>query len=80
MDIVVGSVVTAKAGRDKGSLFAVLKIDDKGFAYIADGKSRKIEKPKKKNLRHLQPTSAALTENLDTNRKLKQALSNFNKS
>ena len=51
MDIVKGSVGRAKAGRDKDSYFVVLDVLDK-FALIADGKSRKLEKPKKKNLNH----------------------------
>ena len=47
MDIVVGSVVRAKAGRDRNGYFVVVGLDG-GFAYIADGRSRKVEKPKKK--------------------------------
>lgn len=79
MDIVKGSVVRAKAGRDKDSYFVVLDVLDK-FALIADGKSRKLEKPKKKNLNHLEATKTVITQNLETNRKIKKALSYFNNS
>ena len=79
MDIVKGSVVRAKAGRDKDSYFVVLDVLDK-FALIADGKSRKLEKPKKKNLNHLEATKTVITQNLETNRKIKKALSEFNNS
>ncbi len=79
MDIVKGSVVRAKAGRDKDSYFIVTDISGK-FALIADGKSRKLEKPKKKNLIHLQATTTVITQNLETNRKIKKALSDFNNS
>ena len=79
MDIVKGSVVRAKAGRDKDSYFIVLDVLDK-FALIADGKSRKLEKPKKKNLNHLEATKTVITQNLETNRKIKKALSDFNNS
>ena len=79
MDIVKGSVVRAKAGRDKDSYFVVLDVLDK-FALIADGKSRKLEKPKKKNLNHLEATKSVITQNLETNRKIKKALSDFNNS
>lgn len=79
MDIVKGSVVRAKAGRDKDSYFVVLDVLDK-FALIADGKSRKLEKPKKKNLNHLEATKTVITQNLETNRKIKKALSDFNNS
>lgn len=77
MDIIKGSVVRAKAGRDKGSYFVVLNLD-KDFAFIADGKTRKLENPKKKNLKHLEATSVVLSEKLETNRKIKKALCDFN--
>ena len=56
MDIAVGTVVISKAGRDKQSKFLTLSVDN-GYAYIADGKTRKVEKPKKKKLIHLQRTN-----------------------
>jgi ribosomal protein L14E/L6E/L27E len=46
-------IVTALAGREKGKCFFVLDVSD-GYAYLADGKGRKLEKPKKKKLKHLQ--------------------------
>ena len=52
MEIVKGSAAVSKAGRDKGRWFAVLSIED-GFANIADGDLRKLEKPKRKKLKHL---------------------------
>ena len=51
-----GSIVKAKAGRDKDDLFVVVGIDG-SYAYIANGKRRKVEKPKKKKLIHLQHTN-----------------------
>lgn len=45
-------LVYAAAGRDKGKVFFVLEVEGI-YAYIADGKSRKCEKPKKKKLMHL---------------------------
>ncbi len=53
MEIKVGSIVRSIAGHDKGSLLLVVAME-KGYAYVADGKLRKIEKPKKKKLKHLQ--------------------------
>ena len=49
----VGDIVIALAGRDEARLFAVAEIIDGSYVYIADGKSRKIESPKKKKIRHL---------------------------
>ena len=56
VEVTVGSVVRSKAGRDKGDLFIVLRTED-NYAYIANGILRKVERPKKKKLMHLQPSS-----------------------
>ena len=76
MDIVVGSVVRAKAGRDRNGYLVVVGLDG-GFAYIADGRSRKVEKPKKKNLIHLEPTRCILNVGTASNREVKKLLNQF---
>ena len=45
MGIVPGSIVKAIAGRDSGKFFMVMKVDGTE-AFIVDGKTRKLEKPK----------------------------------
>ena len=60
MDIVEGSVVCSKAGRDKGRFFAVLSLEDQ-FVYLADGDLRKITKPKRKKLMHVSPTKTVFS-------------------
>lgn len=57
-----GQVVISTAGRDKNNLFVVVEVDD-SFALIADGDIRKIERPKRKNIRHLQKTNKHLDLN-----------------
>ncbi len=52
----VGSVVISKAGRDKGKKLIVVEMESDEYALVADGGLRKVEKPKKKKLRHLQST------------------------
>lgn len=52
MDITVGNAVYSRAGRDKGELYLVMKLEG-DFAYLTDGKKRKISNPKKKRLKHL---------------------------
>ncbi len=76
MDIIKGSVVIAKAGRDKGKPFVVTEMIDRRFAVIADGRRRPLERPKKKNLIHLQATAAAI-DCVTTNRQLRIALKDF---
>ena len=73
-----GRIVKAKAGRDSGRFFAVLSVEN-GYAYIADGKTRRIERPKKKKLIHLAATAGQLgVDELETNRKLRRALAGLN--
>ena len=43
----LGKVVRSKNGRDEGREFIVTALEG-DFAYVADGDTRKIEKPKKK--------------------------------
>lgn len=76
MDIAQGSVVIAKAGRDKGKAFAVIEVLDARTVLIADGKSRPVERPKRKNVIHLQAT-AATVDRITTNRQLRIFLKNF---
>ncbi|MDO5559096.1 MAG: KOW domain-containing RNA-binding protein [Oscillospiraceae bacterium] len=78
MKIVKGIVVKAIAGRDKGGYFVVKDYaDNASYAMIADGKRRKLESPKKKNLRHLMFTGTVIDINDITDRKLKVALRKF---
>ncbi|MBQ2687180.1 MAG: KOW domain-containing RNA-binding protein [Clostridia bacterium] len=74
--IPVGTVVKAKAGRDKEGFFVVVKSDEK-WVFIADGKRRKVENPKKKNPIHLTVTNTVLSHSMDTNRNIRKALRIF---
>jgi ribosomal protein L14E/L6E/L27E len=56
----IGTVVFSKMGRDKGKFYAIVKECEDGFAWIADGDARKLEKPKKKNLSHIKATNTVL--------------------
>lgn len=59
-DDLLGRVVIATAGRDKGKIFSIVKICDDGHVFIADGKIRKIHSPKKKKMKHLFLTETIL--------------------
>ena len=48
----VGDLVFSLSGRDRGSVYLVIQANEK-FAVIVNGKTRKVNKPKKKNLKHL---------------------------
>ena len=49
----IGKMVISKAGHDKDEIYFVLSVD-KNMALVTDGKYKTIEKPKKKNIKHLQ--------------------------
>jgi len=53
MEVDKSSLIVSKAGRDKGQLFYVIDTDEQ-YVYLADGKSRKLEKPKRKKRKHIE--------------------------
>ncbi len=57
LDVQAGSLVFSEAGRDKDGLFVVLSRQGE-YCFIADGRSRRVEKPKKKKLKHLRSAGA----------------------
>ncbi len=76
MERLIGLIVYAAAGRDKGSFFVVVG-EEGGYALIADGKSRKLEKPKKKNKIHLRLTGQKAELTGITDKKLRGLLKQF---
>lgn len=50
--VIIGSIVLAIAGREKQQLFIVTKVENQ-FVYLVDGKKRKLENAKRKNLKHI---------------------------
>lgn len=74
-----GSVVESTAGHDKGMLFFVLKQED-GIVFIVNGRQRKLESPKRKNVAHLRMLSHPLrvTDTFpQSNKELRRALAAF---
>ena len=59
MEAARGMIVRSGAGRDKGKLMVILEIDG-DFALLADGKERKLAKPKRKRIKHLKTTNTLL--------------------
>ena len=53
MEVDKSSLIVSKAGRDKGQLFYVIDTDEQ-YVYLADGKSLKLEKPKRKKRKHVE--------------------------
>lgn len=53
--ISVGTVVMSKAGRDAKRAFVVVQVVDEEYVLLCDGDLRKLDKPKKKKLKHIKP-------------------------
>jgi ribosomal protein L14E/L6E/L27E len=49
----LGVVVYSKAGRDIDRKFIIMDIINEEYVYISDGDLRKVEKPKRKKIKHL---------------------------
>ena len=84
MEIAQSNIIRSDAGRDKGKLFVVLAVEGE-YLLLADGKSRKVEHPKRKKRRHVLFVSAEdsrLTDKIKsgekiTNSELRRALAAF---
>ncbi len=57
LELSAGDIVYSKAGRDKDKIFIVLEVLDESFALVADGELRRVQKPKKKKIKHLKKTN-----------------------
>ncbi len=51
-NIARSDIVRATAGRDKGKIFFVLDVEE-DFLLLADGRTRRVERPKRKKRRHV---------------------------
>ena len=52
-NIHISDVVVSTAGHDQGQLFYVIHMDNE-FLYLANGKDRTLDKPKRKKRKHVQ--------------------------
>lgn len=48
-----GGVVQSVQGRDAGRYYVITEVLNGGFVFVADGRARTLENPKKKNVKHL---------------------------
>jgi len=85
LNAAVGQIVVSRAGRDAGRAFVVAKVIDDLYVEICDGDPRKVEKPKRKKIKHLNITdkfAEGLAEKLKngdriTNAEIRKALADF---
>lgn len=48
-----GMFATSKAGHDKGNVYFIIR-EDQEYVYLVDGKLRTLDRPKRKNKKHIQ--------------------------
>jgi len=89
IDFQIGQIVISKAGKDKGDALVVLAVEGE-YLLLCDGLARPLERPKRKKIKHVQPTnsvdaalSTAIAAKTKTNMKnadFKTALKNFGRN
>ena len=52
-DLIISDVVLSTTGRDKGKIFYVIGIEG-DFLFLANGKDRTLDRPKRKKQKHVQ--------------------------
>ena len=50
---VLGRLATSRSGRDAGSVYVVIGVESPTVVFVADGRTRVIARPKRKNVKHL---------------------------
>lgn len=74
MNFEIGSIVISTMGRDKGMYFIVVAVEE-NYVYLVDGSVRKVDKPKKKKIKHIELTNY-YNENIATRVKKKHKITN----
>lgn len=78
MEFKKGSVVKSKAGHDTGLFLVVLACEGRELL-LCDGKTRPLERPKRKNVRHVAATAHTVPDHaMETNREIRKSLKIFN--
>ncbi|MDR2558003.1 MAG: KOW domain-containing RNA-binding protein [Oscillospiraceae bacterium] len=77
MEMKTGIIVKSTSGHDKGSFYVIVGYNS-GKPLIADGRRRKLGKPKIKNPKHIKKTNTAVSMTELTDKKLRNYLHSFN--
>ena len=60
----IADLVISVSGRDKNRIFMVVDLPEPDYVLIADGSLRKLEKPKKKKIKHLKLSQYTVNERI----------------
>lgn len=71
-----GNLAKSIAGHDKDQVFVIIK-EESGYVYVADGKLRGLENPKRKNKKHIQPIRQNQEPDIKSNEAIKRVIKLF---
>lgn len=74
----VGEFARSKAGHDKGRLYIIIE-ESGDFVYLCDGNLRKLENPKQKRRKHIQPIHYKKPESYATDEEIKREIAQMDK-
>jgi len=61
----IGFLASSKAGHDKDKIYVIIR-EDREYVWLADGKIKTVEKPKKKRKKHVQVIKYFYNEEIRT--------------
>lgn len=86
-DIKIGDLVVSIAGHDMGYIYIVYDVLPDNYVLLVDGKSKTIDNPKKKKIKHILSLgendenfqTKILSKDIENNAYIKKILKNFEK-
>ena len=76
MQLQVGMIVRAAAGKEQNQFWMIVRMDEQ-YVYLADGKHRTLQNPKRKNPKHVRATQTLWNPEGLTDKMLRQKLRLF---
>lgn len=76
MQLQVGMIVRAAAGKEQNQFWMIVRMDEQ-YVYLADGKHRTLQNPKRKNPKHVCATQTVWNSDGLTDKMLRQKLRLF---
>lgn len=73
MQLQVGMIVCACAGKERNQYYLIIQ-QDEHYVYLADGRHRRLQNPKRKNPKHVRPTGIRYNIDGMTDKALRQKL------
>lgn len=73
-----GMLARSKAGHDAGKVYVILGAEG-AYVYLADGRIRTVEKPKKKKIKHIQPINREYDVSSMSDAQIRRILKEYNK-